>query len=74
VKKLFVLVLAILSLFYCHHDRPDHKIKVGMTYTEVEHLLGMPEKKTLDDTSEQWDYGEGTHVNFKNGVVEMVEN
>ena len=45
-----------------------------MTYTEVEHLLGIPEKKTLDDTSEQWDYGEGTYVNFKNGVVETVQN
>ena len=69
MKKLFILVLAILSLFYCHEEKPNHKIKVGMTYDEVEHLLGKPVNKTksknLNATSEQWDYGKGMYVNFK---------
>ncbi|MBK7106861.1 MAG: hypothetical protein IPH62_16435 [Ignavibacteriae bacterium] len=43
MKKLFVLVFSILSLFNCTSQKKETKIIVGMTYVEVENILGKPQ-------------------------------
>jgi outer membrane protein assembly factor BamE (lipoprotein component of BamABCDE complex) len=53
----------------------DMKIQVGMSPSEVENLMGIPQTRTLDPNGETWTYTyHSTKVGFTNGAVSSVDS
>jgi hypothetical protein len=54
------------------------KVKVGMTPGQTRCVLGEPERvnttTTATGVSEQWVYGTGRYVYFRDGMVEAIQD